>query len=253
MVRSPSEDAGLAPQLEAAQRGDRPAREAVLKSLLPVVAEACLRFSPSPRDYRYDELFSAGLVAANRAIDAYDPHRGVPFATFARMIIRRRLVDQYRHYVRSPERPVKLEDLSPHAGAPSAEFEALMADREELMHEMQRYATLLAAWGLRLEDLAGQRRPRSAGLRHRLRAAGRGLGRGPEFAALLQAGKPLPVRPLARRYGLSAHSIRRWGSFLKAFGIAYSEDLPRIQQYLDEIIRTPPSRSRRPKRRSAAE
>lgn len=246
----PSEGVGLAQQLEAARHGDRPAREAILTSLLPVVAEACLRFSPSPRDYRYDELFSAGLVAANAAVDAYDPHRGVSFATFARMIIRRRLVDQYRHQVRSPEQPVTLEDLAPLANVPSAEFEALTADREELMHEMRRYATLLAASGLRLEDLAGQRRPRSAGLRHRLRAAGRGLGRAPEFAAFLQADKPLPVRPLARRYGLSPHSIRRWESFLKAFGIAYAEDLPRIQRYLDELIRVPPSRSPRPTRRS---
>jgi RNA polymerase sigma factor len=109
-----------------------------------MVAETCLRFSPSPRDYRYDELFSAGLVAANAAIDAYDPHRGLSFATFARMVIRRRLVDQYRHQVRSPEQPVELEDLSRLANVPSAEFAALVADREELVDEMQRYATLLA-------------------------------------------------------------------------------------------------------------
>ncbi len=226
-------------QVRLAQKGDRRAREALLQAFLPLVAKACLRFYPSVHDYRYDELFSAGAVALNAAIDRFDPHRGVPFAVLARTVVHRRLVDQYRRQVRSREQPEAPEHLTPATDSPGRESVDAWIEAEGFAAEMKRYVAALRTRGLRLEDLAGQHRPRSAGLRHRLRVAGRGLARDPAFSACIRAGKPLPVRPLARRYGLSPHTIRRWEKFLVAVALAYLEPLPHLQEYLDELCRSP--------------
>lgn len=105
--------------------------------------------------------------------------------------------------------------------------------------ELQQYTAALRERGLRLKDLATHRRPRSAGLRHRLQIVGRGLATDPDLAETVRSAKPLPLRPLARRFQISPHTIRKWENFLVAIALAYLYDLPSIQRYLDDIFETP--------------
>lgn len=107
--------------------------------------------------------------------------------------------------------------------------------------ELQQYTTALRARGFRLKDLASRRRPRSAGLRYRLQVVGRGLASDPELSAVVRAGNPLPLRPLARRFQISPHTIRKWENFLVAIALAYMHDVPSIQRYLNDLLDTPPS------------
>jgi len=73
-------------------------------------------------------------------------------------------------------------------------------------------------------------------LRQRLRKTGKGLARDPTFATVVREGKSLPVRAIAKRFHLSPHTITRWKGFLIAVAIAYMEQLPYIQQFLDTLI-----------------
>jgi hypothetical protein len=102
--------------------------------------------------------------------------------------------------------------------------------------ELRRYEAVLHIHGLSLEGLVMEAQPRSRGLRQRLRKTGKELGSDPAFATIVREGKRLPVRAMAMRFHLSPHTISRWEGFLIAVAIAYIEDLPYIQQFLDSLI-----------------
>jgi RNA polymerase sigma factor (sigma-70 family) len=94
-----------------ARAGDSGAREQLIERLLPLVSSYARRF-PTEGLERTD-LLQEGVVGVLRALDRYQPDRGVPFPAFATWWIRRSLQDARSDFMR-PFRlpPVALRQLS---------------------------------------------------------------------------------------------------------------------------------------------
>lgn len=73
---------------------DVTARNRLVEAYLPLVASVIARFRWAGQST--DELTSAGTVGLMRAIDKFDPSRGVRFATYAQYWIRAAVGDQVR-------------------------------------------------------------------------------------------------------------------------------------------------------------
>jgi RNA polymerase primary sigma factor len=94
-----------------AQAGDALAREQLIDRLLPLVSSLARRFRTEGLDQT--DLIQEGIVGLLRALERFDPARGVPFAAFATWWIRRSLQDARSDFIRPFRLPPKaLRQLS---------------------------------------------------------------------------------------------------------------------------------------------
>jgi RNA polymerase sigma factor (sigma-70 family) len=94
-----------------AQAGDTAAREELIGRLLPLVSSFARRFRTEGLDQT--DLLQEGIVGLLRALERYDPDRGVPFAAYAGWWIRQALQDARSDFIRPFRLPPKaLRQLS---------------------------------------------------------------------------------------------------------------------------------------------
>jgi len=94
-----------------AQAGEAAAREQLIERLLPLVSSLARRFRTEGLDQT--DLIQEGIVGLLRALERYDPDRGVPFAAFATWWIRQALQDARSDFIRPFRLPPKaLRQLS---------------------------------------------------------------------------------------------------------------------------------------------
>ncbi|WP_419757631.1 sigma-70 family RNA polymerase sigma factor [Acidisoma sp.] len=92
----------LARLMAAAQQGDGPAYQALLRDCVPVVAASARRQGVTPD--RVDDVVQEVLIAVHRARATYDPAR--PFLPWLRAIAQRRAIDGLRRHWRQAVREV---------------------------------------------------------------------------------------------------------------------------------------------------
>ena len=105
------EDAEATELVRRAQAGDAAAREQLIVRLLPLVSSLARRFRTE--GLGQTDLVQEGIVGLLRALERYDPQRGVPFAAYAIWWIRQALQDARSDFVRPFRLPPKaLRQLS---------------------------------------------------------------------------------------------------------------------------------------------
>jgi RNA polymerase sigma factor (sigma-70 family) len=104
-------DAEAPDLVRRAQAGDTRAREQLIGRLLPLVSSLARRFRSEGLDQT--DLIQEGIVGLLRALDRYEPERGVPFAAYATFWIRQSLQDARSDFIRPFRLPPKaLRQLS---------------------------------------------------------------------------------------------------------------------------------------------
>jgi RNA polymerase primary sigma factor len=91
--------------VEAAQAGDRRAREQLVEAFLPLIAGVARVYRGSPPITRL-ELMQEGVVGLLRALERYDPELGVPFWGYAAWWVRQAM----QQLVAELTRPMVLSD-----------------------------------------------------------------------------------------------------------------------------------------------
>lgn len=104
-------DAETPDLVRRAQAGDTTARERLIDRLLPLVSSLARRFRSEGLDQT--DLIQEGIVGVLRALDRYEPDRGVPFPAYATLWIRQSLQDARSDFIRPFRLPPKaLRQLS---------------------------------------------------------------------------------------------------------------------------------------------
>jgi RNA polymerase sigma factor (sigma-70 family) len=94
-----------------AQAGDSAAREELIRRLLPLVHSTARRYQTEGLEQA--DLLQEGIVGLLRALQRFDPERGVPFAAFATWWIRQSLQEARSDFMRPTRLPPKaLRQLS---------------------------------------------------------------------------------------------------------------------------------------------
>jgi len=94
-----------------AQAGDTAAREQLIDRLLPLVSALARGFRTEGLDHT--DLMQEGIVGLLRALERYEPARGVPFAAYATWWVRQALQDARSDFIRPFRLPPKaLRQLS---------------------------------------------------------------------------------------------------------------------------------------------
>jgi RNA polymerase primary sigma factor len=103
--RAPLQAAEERALVAAAQAGDAAAREQLVERLLPLVAAAARAYRSTP-SIQQVELVQEGVVGLLRALERYDPRRGVPFWAYAAWWVRQAM----QQLVSELTRPLVLSD-----------------------------------------------------------------------------------------------------------------------------------------------
>jgi RNA polymerase sigma factor len=223
-----------------AQAGDGGAREALLNALTPLVLRVASRVAGRYLEVGRDEEVSVGLLALQEAIDRFEPERGVQFAAFAEVVIRRRVVDYYRSQRRAErEHPLsqyELEDAEGEVENPvlrRAGVEAWRAAEEEAARreEIEAYRQVLASFGIDFAELP-RLSPRHQDARRAAQAVARRLVSDERLRTLFLSTRRLPIQELLPLVGVSRKTLERQRRYIVAVAAALLSPLPYLQEYL---------------------
>jgi RNA polymerase sigma factor len=225
--------------LEPARRGDKQAREDLLKQYTPLVLRVGSQVSGRYLQVGRDEEVSVGLLALNEAIDRYDPERGASFIAFAEMVIKRRLIDYYRRQkdrVEIPLSDLTTEDEEGNLLQAVEQRESIARfhaeqEADDRKHEIVRYAQRLAEFGIRFSELVAIS-PRHADARLRALEAARVVAETPLMAEHLRTKKELPLKQLEERVGVSRKTLERQRKYIIAVALILLEDFYHLRQYI---------------------
>ena len=141
-----------------AQRGDVNSREQLLEKHRDFVAKVCSNVCYKHLAWENDEELSIGLMALNEAIDAFDVKASVKFTTFARTVIKRRLIDYIRSQAKYTNEQLNtfrddIDELEAASNARSQELYQEGQYHENLSDIMEYYAEKLSEFDIDINQL----------------------------------------------------------------------------------------------------
>ncbi|HHY92422.1 MAG TPA: RNA polymerase sigma-I factor [Firmicutes bacterium] len=226
--------------LAKAKRGAPEARERLIQDYTPFILAIAAKVSGRYIRLGEDDEGSIGLLAFNEAIDAYNNTKGNSFLKFSELVIRRRLLDFYRHEQRrQQEIPVTVLE-----GA-EAETQGQILDRlqetkvaaseEELERrdEILALKARLAEFGISFREVA-QACPRHRDARRRAAQVARQIAATPAWLQALEERKVLPLSEIARQVGVSRKTLERQRKYIVAVVLVLCGDFNHLKEYFRE-------------------
>lgn len=225
--------------LSAARNGDQAAREALLDLHRSFIFRQACRVAGRFLDWRNDDELSIALMAFEEAVTQYDPARG-SFLSFARQVIRNRILDYYRRERRHAvvpldvELPDEDEDLAYSSNEVEEAWERYAAEEEQasIAAEVAIFKEELGRFGITLSDLV-RASPKHRDTKETLLRIARTLLSDPELCERFQRTRQLPLRELQARTGVSRRVLESGRRYIVAVAIVMLHpDLPRIRNYI---------------------
>lgn len=209
-------------------------REDFLKESQPFIRHVTNQVCHRILDWGRDEELSEALIAFNEAIDHYVEERGVPFLAYARLLIKRRLIDYYRRKKLRAALPLDQEDVGQaveiHMGV--QEFREKEQNLERAL-EVQEYAKVLEEYNLKFNDIV-EVSPKHRDTRETLLRVARILADDPELWSQVERKKKIPMQALALKSQVHPKVLERGRKFILAVAvlIAHQNDFIYLREYV---------------------
>ncbi len=228
-------------QVRQARDGHKAAREALISDYTPFILKTAASAARKYLVVGRDEEVSVALMAFNEAIDAYtSPKPG--FLAFAATVIRRRIVDHFRHKARCQEIPfssVQTQDGDrtwlPDYAVPAAQdidWQRLLDRRDEI----ERWNHTLQDYGLSLRDVV-RSTPKHADARARAMNIASFVARDPSLKGVFLSQRRLPLDSILCRIPqelkVSRKTLERQKIYITAIAVVLVYDFPAICEFLD--------------------
>lgn len=206
--------------LQLAKNGDEIIREEFIKNHKPFIVKTTSNICKRYLAWGNDDELSIALVAFNEAIDNYKINEGTSFYSFAKTVISRRLVDYFRkeskHQVLSLN---PLEDdsnnLCDYDSAVSYELYKEEEQKYDFAETVKSYVTVLAEYGITLEDLV-EVSPKHRDTKVTLFRVAQALCNHPNLLQYLYKNKLLPLKELELVTGVKRKVLERGRKYLIA-------------------------------------
>lgn len=215
---------------------DPEAREAFLAEyqtfIRHVASKACFHSLEWGRD---DEL-SEALIAFNEAIDLFVADKGVPFLAYARVLIKRRLIDYYRKHRLRQAISLDQEDIGRGIDIYFGldEFREQEQDRERA-EEIQQFSRALGAFQLTFQNLV-EVSPKHRDSRETLLRAARGLAFDTELWPQVERNGKVPMQALALKTQIHPKVLERGRKYILAVALLMANQHEYV--YLREYVLT---------------
>ncbi len=196
----------------------------------------------------HDDEWSIALIAFNESIDSYIEERG-DFASFAGMVINRRLTDELRKsYRTSSEIPVSPEVMSDNgreddepgfhtevrtAMSKSAEA-AYESEKRTAKDEIEAVQAVLKEYGFSFFDLADCS-PKAAKTKAECAKAAGAILRDEKLFAMMRKSKTLPIKEIVEASGVKRKTIDRHRRYIIAAAEILNGEYPLLATYMEYI------------------
>ena len=215
---------------------DSAAREAFLAEykmfIRHVATQACFHSLEWGRD---DEL-SEALIAFNEAIDLFVMDKGVPFLAYARVLMKRRLIDYYRRDRLRQAISLDQEDIGRgiYISLGIDEFREQEQDRERA-EEIQQFSRALASFQLTFQNLV-EVSPKHRDSRETLLRAARELAFDSELWPQVERNGKVPMQALALKTQIHPKVLERGRKYILAVALLMANQHDYL--YLREYVHT---------------
>lgn len=188
-------------------------------------------------EYGVDDELSIAMIAFHEAIKKYDITKG-NFLSFARVTVKRRLIDYYRKEQRKSSRVVHAEPIQQQddesidlfAAESVKEYtEAQISQWRRL--ELQEIKKELALWGISFSDVA-KSSPKQEGTKQTYLQAVDFIVNNPEILDIVKQKKYLPIEKITSTLKISRKSIERGRNYIVAAVLILSGDYQFINEYI---------------------
>jgi len=213
---------------------DPQAREDFLQESQPFIRHVSIQMCHRTLEWGRDEELSEALIAFNEAIDHYEEERGVPFLAYARLLVKRRLIDYYRKQRLREALPMDQDDVGQaveiHVGI--QEFRKHQQDQERAA-EIQEFSLALKKYGLSFQVLA-EVCPKHRDSRETLLRVARTLALSPELWQQVERTGKLPMQALTLKTQVHPKVLERGRKYILAVAllIANQHDYIYLREYV---------------------
>ncbi|GGD02687.1 RNA polymerase sigma factor SigI [Thalassobacillus devorans] len=234
-------DTSLNEQVTLAQAGDEEIRNHLLQQYQPFIAknvsEVCKRYI----DQHKDDEFSIGLMAFNEAIDSFSSQKGSSFLSFARLVIKRKVID----FIRNEQRHLMAASLDE-----DYENEEQMENPSEITAAKEQYERQTEAWYRREEIKDFQLKlkqyklsfkeltevsPQHRDARESAIRVARVIYTDAELREQVLKKGRLPIKDLVGRVDVSKKTLERNRKFILAMVIILSEEYVYLKDYIKGV------------------
>ncbi|PAV29847.1 RNA polymerase sigma-I factor [Virgibacillus profundi] len=240
MMSRSLKDMPLKDMIVSAQQGDEAVLNHLLKSYQPFIAkcvsEVCKRYI----DPEKDDEFSIGLSAFNEAIKSYSSERGSSFLSFAKLVVKRKVID-YIRYTQKRALPVSLDDSYDAEQMENpleiiAVKERYRQEQDTLYRreEIEEFVEKLKEYNLTLLELT-EASPKHRDARDSAVKTARILFGNEELRAYVYRKKKLPIKDLLKLVDVSKKTLERNRKFIIAIFIVLHEDFIYLKDYLKGV------------------
>ncbi|AFM41761.1 RNA polymerase sigma-I factor [Desulfosporosinus acidiphilus SJ4] len=195
-----------------------------------VASQVCFRFL----EWGRDEELSEALIAFNEAIDLFKADKGVPFLAFARILIKRRLIDYHRKQRVPLSNSLDQEDYGRDVEIHLSldEFKENEQSRERA-EEIQQFNKALATVKLTFQDLVAVS-PKHRDSRETLLRAARELAFDKELWSNVERTGKIPMQALALKTQIHPKVLERGRKYILAVAllIANQHDYIYLREYV---------------------
>jgi RNA polymerase sigma factor len=197
-----------------------------------VSSQVCFK----PLEWGRDDELSEALMAFNEAIDLFVEEKGVPFLAYARVLIKRRLIDYYRRQRIRQAISLDQEEIGRgidvHLG-----FHEFRENEQNLERsaEIQEYSEALSTYHLSFQDLVAVS-PKHRDSRETLLRAARELATDSEMWLQVEQKKKVPMQALALKTNIHPKVLERGRKYILAVAllIANQNDYVYLREYVQE-------------------
>ncbi len=213
---------------------DNQIRDSIITKYAPFILKTASDFTNKYINPGVDEEYSVSLLAFNEAIDSYDGTRGVSFFAFARIVIRRRLMDFYnKKNKKVSEVSIQtLEEQNPYIEySISLDRYKLTTEQESRKMEIEDYQRALKEFGISFDSLVDDA-PKKKDARTRAVEIARIVADCPQFLSHLTKTKQLPLSEMLGKTSLSRKTLERNRKYIIAIVLILSGDYYYLKDYI---------------------
>ncbi|RDW18158.1 RNA polymerase sigma-I factor [Oceanobacillus arenosus] len=240
LASSLMEEIPLEEMINSVQNGDIDAQNYLLQSYQPFIAkcasEVCKRYINPKRDDEY----SIGLSGFNDAMFSYCASRGSTFLSFAKIVIKRKIIDYIRVNSRRPH-PISLDEKydeeqmeNPVEVIVTKKLYQFEQDRIRCREEIMEYKEKLHQYKLTFSELI-RVSPKHKDARESAIRTARILYEDPKLSEYVYRKRKLPIKDLVNKVEVSKKTLERNRKFILAIFIILSEDFIYLKDYLKDV------------------
>lgn len=240
MMSSQVKDKPLEEMVASIQQGNTTLQNYLLDKYQPFIAKSVSEVCKRYIDPLKDDEFSIGLSAFNEAIFSYCPDRGSSFLSFAKLVVKRKVIDYIRYNQRRPT-PLSLdESFDAEQMENPMELTAVIEkynqkqDTIRRREEIMDFKEKLAEYKLTLVEVT-EVSPKHRDARISAVKVARILIDDSELREFVQTKKKLPIKELLKKVEVSKKTLERNRKFILAVFIVLSGDFIYLKEYLKGV------------------